>query len=73
MAISRNVQLDPVLELYSDRDFKIAEEVMDTRVGYGWIESISRRALMIVPQSHGNTKYFSDESEKLISRDTVLP
>jgi hypothetical protein len=73
MAISRNVQLDPVLEPYSDRDFKIAEEVMDTRVGYGWIESISRRALMIVPQSHGNTKYFSDESENLISHDTVLP
>jgi len=73
MAISRNVQLDPVLEPYSDRDFKIAEEVMDTRVGYGWIESISRRALMIAPQSHGNTKYFSDESENLVSRDTVLP
>jgi len=73
MAISRNVQLDPVLEPYSDRDFKMAKEVMDTRVGYGWIESISRRALMIAPQSHGNTKYFSDESESLISRDTVLP
>jgi hypothetical protein len=66
MAISRNVQLDTKLQQYSDRDVKIAEEVMDMRVGYGWIESIGRYALMTAPQSLGKMKYFSDESENVI-------
>jgi hypothetical protein len=56
MAISRNAQLDTVLQPYSDRDVIMEEEIMSIRVGYGRLEGINRRALMMVPQGFGDVK-----------------
>ena len=64
LAISRNPQLDTVLQPYSDWDVRMEEEMQNARVGYGWVEDLSRRALMIMaPQGPGglmDEKYLSN-------------
>ena len=59
MAISRNPQLDTFFVPYSDRNVKMDEGISDAKVGYTWIDSLQRHALVIshaVPStvdSHG--------------------
>lgn len=47
LAISRNPQLDAVLQPYSDWNVEMQQEVMETEVGYGWVSGLNRRALTI--------------------------
>ena len=46
MAISRNPQMDTVFGPYSDRKVKMDEEMLNARVGYTWIDSLQRHALV---------------------------
>ena len=47
IAISRNPQLEDLFEPYADRRIEIGDSVRKTRVGYRWVESLRRRALVI--------------------------
>jgi hypothetical protein len=49
MAISRNPQLDTVFGPYSDRKEKMDKdkEILDANVGYTWVESLQRHALVL--------------------------
>ena len=63
LAISRNPQLDTVFQPYSDWSVEMGEEVLNTKVGYGWVESLNRRALVIAHASGRlrGVKYQSDD------------
>ena len=50
IAISRNPQLDDLFGPYANRSVEIGDSVRKTRVGYRWVESISRQALVISPE-----------------------
>lgn len=52
LAISRNPQLDAVLQPYSDRDVGMDGKMESARVGYGWVEGLNRRALVMDPPPH---------------------
>ena len=57
LAISRNSQLDTVLQPYSESSVEMEEEILSIRVGYGWVKDLNRRALMMVPhQENTNNK-----------------
>lgn len=47
LAISRNPHLDAALHPYSEADVNIHRDLMKTRVGYGWVEGLQRRALVV--------------------------
>lgn len=77
LAISRNPQLDTVLQPYSDWNVKMEEEVLSARIGYGWVEGLNWRALVIAPTRHGGVNgvecQSDDETRNYITRDPVLP
>jgi hypothetical protein len=72
LAISRNPRLDAMLEQYSDWDVGM-EEMLGARVGYGRVEELNRRALMMIPQGpkgRKDEKYPSDgETGHFITRE----
>jgi len=55
LAISRNPELDYVFVPYSDRKVKMDGDkaLLNARVGYTWVHSLQRRAL-VVPLARGN-------------------
>lgn len=65
LAISRNPDLDAVFEPYADRGIEIDEELMETRVGYDWVDELKGRVLVTDSQGydsmslegHGIQKY----------------
>jgi len=60
LIISRNSQLDTVLQPYLDWDIERENEVLNTGVGYGWVEGLNRHALMMAPQGVKNVKHLSN-------------
>ena len=50
LAISRNPQLDPSFEEFSDRHVEIHDSVQDIRVGYQYVDQLRRRALVLDPE-----------------------
>jgi hypothetical protein len=50
IAISRNPQLDGMFGMYSDWSVKMDEDMLDTRVGYMWVESLHQHVLVL---AHG--------------------
>ena len=63
LAISRNPELDTVLQQYSDWKVSMKEEVLNTRVGYGWVEGLNRRALVIGSQQPEKIKDVENQSD----------
>jgi hypothetical protein len=65
IAISRNPQLDGVFGVYSDRSVEIDEDMLDARVGYMWVESLRRRALVLAhcAGASGDTVYKTVDSD----------
>jgi hypothetical protein len=69
LAISRNPQLDTLLQPYSDWNVKMEEEVLNARVGYQLVKGLNRRALVIEPGQHGGGK----AAEHQTTSETLLP
>jgi hypothetical protein len=69
LAISRNPQLDTLLQPYSDWNVKMEEEVLNARVGYRLVKGLNRRALVIEPGRHGGGK----AAEHQTTSETLLP
>jgi hypothetical protein len=63
LAISRNPELDTVLQQYSDWKVSMKEEVLNTRIGYGWVEGLNRRALVIGSQQPEKIKDVENQSD----------
>jgi hypothetical protein len=72
MAISRNPRLDTVFGPYSDRNVKMDDEMLNAKVGYTWIDSLQRHALVLshVPSTVGSLVYQSAHAD-LGSESTV--
>jgi hypothetical protein len=47
LAVSRNPQLDAFFGPYSDRNVRMDEGMLDAKVGYTWIDSLQRHALVL--------------------------
>jgi hypothetical protein len=79
LAISRNPQLDTLLQPYSDWNVKMEEEVLNARVGYGWVEGLNRCVLVIAPGKHGEGKAVEHQGDdgttnrKSVTCDLVEP
>ena len=54
LAISRNLELDAVLQPFSNKSVEMGDELQSSRVGYGWDENLNRYALTILPRRSGN-------------------
>jgi hypothetical protein len=77
LAISRNPQLDTLLQPYSDSNVKMEEEMLNARVGYGLVKGLNRRALVIAPGRYGGGEAVeyqtTTSSRNSITRDPVVP
>jgi hypothetical protein len=67
MAISRNPQLDNAFEVYSERTVPVGDEISKAKVGYGWVEGLHRRALVLAPGA-GGAYAVPNEQASLMSR-----
>ena len=47
LAISRNPELDTVLQKFSDKSVEIGDELLSAGVGYGWDDTLNRYVLTI--------------------------
>jgi hypothetical protein len=75
LAISRNPELDQVLQPYSDRNVKMENEVLNSRVGYGWVDGLNRHALMIdspVLESKGRKGQHGDGNCPMLEYDGLM-
>lgn len=52
LAISRNPELDTVLQPFSDKSVEIGDELLSARVGYGWDDTLNRYVLTITSRKH---------------------
>ncbi|KIM74826.1 hypothetical protein PILCRDRAFT_694774 [Piloderma croceum F 1598] len=50
LAISRNPELNTVLEPYSDKSVEMDDELLSAGVGYGWDENLNQHVLRILPR-----------------------
>ncbi|KAF7982979.1 hypothetical protein HWV62_24576 [Athelia sp. TMB] len=62
LAISRNEQLDDVFARFADHSIPVEDEIWDRRIGYGWVEGIGSRALVM--ESRGSTAFLGRDDEK---------
>jgi hypothetical protein len=67
LAISRNPQLDAMLQEYSDLNVKMEEDISRARVGYGWVDGLNRCALMMAYEEaeQGSQTYGEVELDSL--------
>jgi len=59
LAISRNPELDSVLQPFSNKSVEMGDELQSVRVGYGWDEKLNRYVLTILPRRSGNDVYMT--------------
>lgn len=61
LAVSRNDQLDHAFASYADLNVPVDEEVLQRKIGYGWVEKVGSQVLMTDPRSDSRTEDVVEE------------
>jgi hypothetical protein len=68
LAISRNPELDTVLQRFSNKSVEMGDELQSARVGYGRDENLNRYVLTILPRRSGNEHMYDGKQEVCSNR-----